>query len=218
MARARLNSILVVLVVTVGSLSAAGHDLCTTSATDIGIRVPSTNHSTHWQTTSTAGFNHQPLILLEPTGIYGLRADGLNGWQKAGVWSTELVAGAVGYGITLLPAAYASMATSNDFSRSPYGWLFFALGTGCGTLISPTAVWLTGHYGFKQNVKWRESALGAGAGLAAAAALVGLDALLYKYRGRSTFGTTALDCLDYGAGIALFSFPPIGAVIGANHR
>jgi hypothetical protein len=217
MARAKLNSILVALIVAVGRLSAAGHDFCATSNTNIGIRVPSANRSIHWQRTSPTGFNLQPLILLEPTGIYDLRADGLNGWQKAGVWSTELIAGGVGYGITFLPAVMILLDASFGGSTA-LGVLGLALWPGCGTLLCPTAVWLTGHQGFKQNVKWRESALGAGAGLATSAALLGLATALDKYHGRSAFGNTAIDYLGYAGLLGLAALPPIGAVIGANHR
>lgn len=220
MARARLNSILLALIVAGGRLSAVGHGFNTKSPMDIGIRVPPTHDPTRSQITPNAGFNYQPLILLEPTGIYGLRAAGLNGWQKVGVWSTELIAGGVGHGLTFLPAFAWTLADAFSPNLSPPGdvWRILALWPGCGTLICPTAVWLTGRYGFKQDVSWWEPALGSGAGLAASAVLLGLAAALGKYDGRSRFGSTASDYLGYAGELGLAALIPIGAVIGANHR
>jgi hypothetical protein len=220
MARAKLNSILVALIVAVGRLSAAGHDFCAASNLNVGIRVPSANHSNGWPRAYAPSFNLQPSILLEPTGIYGLRADGLNGWQKAGVWGTELIAGGVGHGLTFFPAflGFVSAAYEGSQFTTRDMWLCLALWPGCGTIICPTAVWLTGRYGFKQNVSWWEPALGSGAGLAASSALIGLAIALDKYHGRSRFGNTVIDYMGYAGELGLAALIPIGAVIGANHR
>ena len=213
MARAKLNSILVALIVAVGRLSAAGHDFCATSNMNFGIRVPSANHSTHWQTTFTTGFNHQPLILLEPTGIYGLRADGLNGWQKAGVEGSEFLVAALGS--TFLTEGFV-ISSMNDWSGPLYraAWM---TGLVAGIpLYSSTATWAMGRYVYKNDEKWWESLLGAGTGFAASAALVGLGFAAEELHAPGSPQTGSY--LTFAGYVGFCVLPPIGAIIGANHR
>jgi hypothetical protein len=221
MARAKLNSILVALIVAVGRLSAAGHDFCATSNMNFGIRVPSANHSTHWQTTFTTGFNHQPLILLEPTGIYGLRADGLSGWQKTGVCGSEFLVGLVCS--TPFAAATAAYAWNHLYLRSQQTALLagavYAAGTG---LLSGTGTWTFAHFAFRQDVKWWQTVLGAGLGAVTAVGMIEISNATSRAEAsgawRGSFSTLVCDITGVVGGFGFFLLPPLGAVIGVNHR
>jgi hypothetical protein len=221
MSRARLNSILLVLIVAVGRQSASGNGSCGTSGMAIGIRVPSANNATRWQRAPASGFNHQPLILLEPAGICDLRADGLNGWQKAGVVGSEFLVGTAGTVVPFVPAVFLAM---DVYPSTAWLDVMPAIGTWTvgGALLSSTGVWLMGNRAYHEDVAWWKTTLGAGIGTVTSVGLLALGSVVNSLqesgKWRGTFSNVVSFGLEGTGFFGLFLLPPLGAVIGANHR
>jgi hypothetical protein len=219
-----VNCILLALVVASGPLSAVGHNSGDADGLVIGIHIPSANPSTQARTVSFSGYHYSPLILLEPAGICGLRADGLNGWQKAGVVCSEYGVGTFGSTASIAAAGLIELSTMlGDYSVPPMGSVAMLTTYVAGsTLLGGTGVWLIGNRAYYQDVKWWQTTLGAGAGVLATAGLIALDGAVNSLRESGKWQGTFADVTWYGLGYVgfsgLFLFPPLGAVLAANHR
>lgn len=221
MARARLSSFLLVLIVVSGRLGAVARNSHSTGGMDIGIRVPLADNSTHEPMTPTTTFSHQPLILLEPTGIYGLRAYELSGWRKAGICGSEFLVGLV----CSAPFAVAtvSYAWNHLYLRSQKTALLAGAVYAAGTcLLSGTGTWTLAHHAFGQDVEWWQAVLGAGLGAVTSVGLLEIsDATSRAWTSggrRGSLGILVCDVTGTVGGWGFFLLPPLGAVIGANHR